>query len=107
MFRTFAIILAACILGCIILFASERGNEGGSPANKISYATHIRPLFRPKDIEHMKKNRNFDLSKYADVKANSINILAQLQHGHMPCDGAWPQSGIDKFKQWIEDGMLP
>jgi hypothetical protein len=47
----------------------------------------------------------FDLSKYEDVKDNSSAILFQLDSGHMPPDGRWPQAEIDLFKAWIAAGF--
>jgi len=119
MFRKFATVFAACILGGFISSASGQTSEtaGKSQAAsqdlvpgtgaKVSYAADIRPLFRAKDIASMKKNGHFDLSLYSDVAAKAIDILGQLEKGGMPCDGAWPQSDVDKFKQWIKDGKQP
>lgn len=73
----------------------------------VSFATDIRPLFRPKDVTAMKNFGGFDLSTYADVSAYAIDILARLGSGSMPCDGAWPQDHVERFKQWIDDGKQP
>ncbi|MGO9172724.1 MAG: hypothetical protein ACLP7P_12255 [Rhodomicrobium sp.] len=109
MFRKIAIVFAACVLNGLPSLASEQMNETGGGAlpamqpetrKTISYAADIRPLFRPIDIAKMKKNGHFDLSSYSDVVTKSIDILGQSQKGDMPCDGAWPQSNADKFKQW-------
>ena len=73
----------------------------------LSFAKDIRPLFRDDpDVEAMKPF-GLDLSAYADVKALADNILAHLEDGSMPCDEPWPKAQIDRFKQWIEDGMEP
>ena len=68
----------------------------------ISFASDIRPLFRQKDINSMR--RFFDLSAYDDVRANADAILSRLSEKTMPCDGGWPDADIDKFRQWIEAG---
>jgi hypothetical protein len=68
----------------------------------ISFAKDIRPLFRAKDVNSMKKV--FDLSSYDDVLKFSDAILGKLAAGAMPCDGAWPEEQVALFRQWIEDG---
>jgi hypothetical protein len=73
----------------------------------LSFATHIRPLFRDTpDVDAM-KDFGLDLSSYADVKAQAENIHARLLDGSMPCDEPWPKDQIALFKQWIDDGMAP
>ena len=72
-----------------------------------SYATDIRPLFREMDIEEMKVNGSFDLSKLDDVKKHAKDIFGRLSDGDMPCDAAWSPANVQKFKQWMDDGMLP
>ena len=71
----------------------------------ISFAKDIQPLFRPKDINAMKKA--FDLSSYEDVQTFAAGILQKLADGSMPCDGAWPQEQVDLFRRWVEDGRKP
>jgi hypothetical protein len=72
----------------------------------ISFATDIRPLFRQKDIVSM-KNFGFDLSSYDDVSARADGILARLQAGDMPCDGAWPPANVKLFSDWVGAGKQP
>jgi hypothetical protein len=55
----------------------------------ISFAKDIRPLFRAKDINAMKKA--FDLSDYGEVRSHADAILGKVSAGSMPCDGPWPQ----------------
>jgi len=71
-----------------------------------SFASDIRPLFRVKDVESM-KNNGFDLSNYDDVSTRADAILARLQSGTMPCDGAWPAEQTSLFAAWINDGKRP
>ena len=73
----------------------------------LSFANDIRPLFRPMDIEEMEINGPFDLSKYEDVKKRAKSILQRLKDGDMPCDAPWSPADIQKFKQWMDDGMQP
>jgi hypothetical protein len=72
------------------------------PADVLSFATNIRPLFRPKDQESMESV--FDLWDYNDVSDNADAILDALRSGKMPCDGAWPADQVQMFGRWIEDG---
>ena len=73
----------------------------------LSFVKDIRPLFRDDpDVEAMKPF-GMDLSAYEDVKAYSDSILTRLEDGSMPCDEPWSQAQIDRFKQWMKDGMLP
>jgi hypothetical protein len=73
----------------------------------LSFAADIRPLFRDTpDVEAM-KGFGMDLSAYADVKTHAQAIYERLADGSMPCDGEWPKEQIAKFKQWMDDGMMP
>ena len=73
----------------------------------ISFATDIRPLFRPKDIAAMQNAGGFDLSSYNDVSERADGILARLKAGEMPCDGAWPLVHVELFADWIGGGKQP
>jgi hypothetical protein len=66
------------------------------------FETEIKPLFRERDRESMQ--RAFDLWSYEDVSRHADAILARLQTGDMPCDGAWPQPQVDLFQRWSEGG---
>lgn len=65
------------------------------------------PLFRTKDAASMKSARGLDPSNYDDVRAHAGAILARLEAGSMPCDGAWPADRVALFAKWISDGKLP
>jgi len=73
------------------------------PDETVSFAAHIKPLFR----EHDRKSMAFafDLWSQADVQAHAAGILERLQNGTMPCDGAWPPEKIEVFKRWTETGF--
>jgi len=71
----------------------------------VQFATQIKPLFRPKDIQSMR--RHFDLGSYEDVSAHADRILARLRAGTMPCDGAWPPQRLEVFERWVRGGKLP
>ena len=47
----------------------------------------------------------FDLWSYDDVRHNADGILARLEDGSMPCDGAWTAEQVDAFRRWVEGGM--
>ncbi len=73
----------------------------------LSFGKDIRPLFRDElDVETMKPF-GLDLSSYDDVRSQAGNILARIEDGSMPCDGEWPKEQIDRFKQWMNEGMAP
>jgi truncated hemoglobin YjbI len=68
----------------------------------ISFAQHIKPLFRRMDRESMKFV--FDLWSYEDVRTHARAILDRLQQGTMPCDGAWSAEKIGAFQRWVDTG---
>ena len=68
----------------------------------VSYEADIKPLFRERDRDSM--SFAFDLWSHDDVSDNADAILARLQAGSMPCDGAWPEGQVDLFARWIEEG---
>jgi hypothetical protein len=72
--------------------------DSGSPG----YEKDVKPLFRSKDRESMMKA--FDLWKYEDVVAHAAAILASLEAGKMPCDGAWPSEHVQVVDRWIKAG---
>lgn len=66
------------------------------------FETEIKPMFRERDRESM--IRAFDLWSHDDVSRHAGAILARLEAGDMPCDGAWPQDQVDLFKSWTDNG---
>jgi CDGSH-type Zn-finger protein/truncated hemoglobin YjbI len=68
----------------------------------ISFATHIKALFRSTDRQSM--SFAFDLWNYADVSQHADAILERLDAGSMPCDGAWPAERVEVFRAWIGSG---
>jgi hypothetical protein len=71
-----------------------------SPA--IGFEADIKPLFREKDRDAMR--RAFDLWSYDDVVAHADAIAAQVSGGTMPCDGAWPEQRVELFQRWVQEG---
>jgi hypothetical protein len=47
----------------------------------------------------------FDLWSYDDVRAHASDILARVEDGSMPCDGAWGPEQVQTLQRWIESGM--
>jgi hypothetical protein len=74
-------------------------------AQQLSFASDIRPLFRDRDIRSMQFA--FDLSSYEDVRENAEAIYGQLAAGSMPCDGAWADEQVQRFRSWLDTGALP
>ena len=79
-------------------------------AKLTSFQADIRPLFTDRDIRAMSKA--FNLGSYDDVKAHAAAIYDRIRGiggAVMPPpppkgEGPWPQSRIDLFAQWMEDG---
>jgi hypothetical protein len=72
------------------------------PSEPISYAADIKPLFRERDRSSMLSH--FDLWSYDDVSEHAAAILARLEQGSMPCDGAWPADRVERFRSWLTQG---
>jgi hypothetical protein len=68
----------------------------------VSFEGDIRPLFREKDRDSMRKA--FDLWSYDDVKTHADAITKAVKSGSMPCDGAWPSEHVELFENWVAQG---
>jgi truncated hemoglobin YjbI len=75
------------------------------PGHQVSFAAHIKPLFRKKDRDSM--SFALDLWSYEDVKAAAGDILERVSNGTMPCDGARPKERVDVFSRWTTTQMQP
>jgi CDGSH-type Zn-finger protein/truncated hemoglobin YjbI len=75
------------------------------PDDPVSFAAHIKPLFRARDQKSM--SFAFDLWSADDVQAHAADILDRLRNGSMPCDGAWTSEQIAVFQRWTETGFQP
>jgi hypothetical protein len=77
----------------------------------VSYATDIRPLFRPIDISRMAFF--CDLASYDDVKTNAPHLLGRLKGEAGPVmppvstGGPWSADNIALFEKWIDEGCQP
>ena len=79
---------------------SEHGTSDALDA--VSYEADIKPLFRESDRKAMQSA--FDLWSYDDVSTHAGAILAQVEAGTMPCDGAWPADRVADFRRWVDAG---
>ena len=68
-----------------------KGKDMNMPAPEISFSADIKPLFREKDRDSMR--RAFDLWSYADVQTHADAIAERLKNGPMRCDGGGPRNG--------------
>jgi CDGSH-type Zn-finger protein/truncated hemoglobin YjbI len=75
------------------------------PDEPVSFADHIRPMFRSHDRQSMAFA--FDLWSYDAVKDHAEAIVDRLLAGTMPCDGRWPEAQIELFQRWIQGQMAP
>jgi hypothetical protein len=69
------------------------------------FAADIRPLFR--EVDRRAMTFRFDLWDPDDVRSNADAIVAVLDAGEMPCDGAWPEDRIRLFRAWMDGGFAP
>jgi truncated hemoglobin YjbI len=76
--------------------------EPPGPHEPVSFAQHIKPLFREGDRRSMRFA--FDLWSHEDVATHASAILDRLRAGTMPCDGGWPEDRVAVFEHWIESG---
>jgi CDGSH-type Zn-finger protein/truncated hemoglobin YjbI/ferredoxin len=72
------------------------------PDQALSFAAHIKPLFRKRDRDSMRFA--FDLWSRDDVATHATAILGRLTAGTMPCDIIWPPERIALLKRWIDTG---
>jgi len=73
------------------------------PTERVTFESHVRPLFRQKDRQSMRFV--FDLWAYSDVVQHAPEILRRVVNGSMPCDGAWPKDRVEVLRRWVESGM--
>ena len=76
-----------------------------SEGETVSFARHIKALFRPMDRQSMQWA--FDLWVYEDVAKHADAILERLQNGSMPCDTRWSAEKVEAFHRWVRAGKQP
>lgn len=81
---------------------------------KVSFATDIKPLFRPVDILHMRPHGiKLDDYTYMSTPDNANSVLAALspqnvEQPSMPPGGPyWTADQLALFAQWQKDGYNP
>jgi hypothetical protein len=70
-----------------------------------SFVRDIASLFRDEDVDSMEFA--FDMRSYDDVRENAEDIYERLADGSMPCDAAWPNEQVARFRAWIDAGTPP
>jgi hypothetical protein len=79
----------------------------------VSFAKDILPLFRPVDIEHMKKHRVLldDYAYMSDPASDHRNAQAvedTLVDQSMPPGGPyWSEQQLALYRRWRSDGYQP
>ena len=81
--------------------ALDSGQASG-PDESVGFEQDIKPLFRDRDRDSMRFA--FDLWSLEDVSTHADAILARVEAGTMPCDGAWPAERVAVFRRWIDSG---
>jgi globin len=85
--------------------ADEPPADLPGPDEALSFAGHIKPLFRRRDRDSMRFA--FDLWSYDDVCAHAPAIVERLGAGTMPCDTPWPPERVAVLQRWIDTGKTP
>ena len=91
--------------------ALPAGKADGRKSGKKSFERDIRPLFKDIDMQMMGE-RNVFLADYDFMKvpANAKMVLAYLSAERiptMPLGPPWPAEDVQKFRDWINDGLKP
>jgi hypothetical protein len=78
---------------------------------KVSFATDIKPLFRPIDVAHMQKHGVMldDFAYMSDpVHALAVQETLKGNPPSMPPGGPyWTPAQLDIYARWIADGYQP
>jgi ferritin-like protein len=90
--------------GATSRFATSGGETAATAREDepMGFEQDIKPLFREGDRNAM--GFAFDLWSPDDVSTHADAILARLEAGTMPCDGAWPAERVAVFRRWIDAG---
>lgn len=78
------------------------------PPTATSFARDILPLFRQKDVEHM-RSFGVELGTYDGARAKAEMILVRVQGSGPPMppapDQRWTKPQVDLVERWIADGF--
>ncbi|HEV2812808.1 MAG TPA: ferritin-like domain-containing protein [Solirubrobacteraceae bacterium] len=79
-----------------------------APQPATSFARDIRPLFRMKDIDHMREMVDLDLSDLPAVRTAAADVLRRVKSTGRPMpprpDAHWTAGQIALLERWIADG---
>lgn len=81
------------------------------PKRRLFFETHIRPMFRLIDLDHMlfkvSPSKTIDLTSYEEVVKKAETIYQRLLLNMPPrsTGGLWPAEWILLFKRWAKDGF--
>lgn len=82
--------------------------SGPAPDATTSFARDIVPLFRPKDVEHMKEQL-MDLTSYDVVRELAQTVAQRVGAGARPMppapDQRWTAGQVELFERWISEGF--
>ncbi len=80
-----------------------------APGPGTSFVRDVRPLFRPKDIDHMRDMLAFDLADLGVVQKRHEVITRRVSATgrRMPPrpDPAWTRGQVELFERWVADGF--
>ena len=80
----------------------------GPTTETPSFERDIKPLFTSAQRDCMRRERNFDLHQYEDVRDRAARIYDVLRTGEMPLDASpWSEEWLDTFKSWMDAGCPP
>lgn len=99
------------------LLASDQARQAtmnNPPTSTVttSFARDIQPLFRPKDIDHM-RNFDLDLANLEEVRAAAADIVARVDTNNTqiqmpkPPDPHWTLTPIQLLRLWMDEGTPP
>jgi Ferritin-like len=78
-----------------------------------SFVRDIAPLFRPKDIDHMREMTGLDLANFEMVKARARGIIRLVQDGEddtrmpKPPGQSWTPTQVKLVQQWVTKASRP
>lgn len=73
---------------------------------ELSYAAHIRPMFRDFDRTFLKRLDDVDVDDAASVRGHADSLLDRLQRGEIPYDANWSHKHVERFRHWLAGGAV-
>jgi hypothetical protein len=90
--------------------------EHAEPTLATSFVRDIQPLFRAKDIDHMRdpnqvgaQQRTVNLANLDEVSAKATKIKGRIKAGSMPPrpDPPWTRNQAELLQRWIDEDTPP